>query len=367
MSSCFHKPKVYRSSTGCCICKAKSSSSRFTDSKKYEDDFMECFKLKERRQGEICNACVLLVKRWKKLPADCNRDWQHVVDARAGPGIKSLTKFKAKNKKKPVIKDTCIEKIEKIVKKKHVYLKPEREQSPQESDEANDEDNTSKSSSRPGTPEDCDDIVVKKRFKRAKRRNIDENLSSPIDWIDLTIYKKTRICCGIIFKGPYGEIIIDQSLFKTCSSCLLRQKNKQQLINTNNSFHSSSVSPPHSVDSATATTTTSTELTKQTGKIFSDSSSDSGYDESSNQGIDGRKNIKISNSNNNSSSINNSCITTTKKLTNILIPPVKKIPIKLIPIKQVEKLTCKSLVSTTKQVNSLVDFAIHTPRQSVTN
>lgn len=195
---------------------------------------------------------------------------------------------------------------------------------------------------------------------------------------------RTRICCGIIFKGPYGEIIIDQSLFKTCSSCLLRQENKQQSINAKNSFHSSSVSSPHSVDSTTTatTTTTTTELTKQTGKIFSDSSSDSGYDESSNQGIDGRKNIKISNSNNSSS--NNSCITTTKKLTtNILIQPVKKIqlktkttitetvrlqndmPIKLIPV---EKLTCKSLVSsTTKQVNSLVDFAIHTPRQSVTN
>jgi hypothetical protein len=74
----FHRPKVYRSSTGCCICKAKSSSSRFTDSKKYEEDFMKCFKLAEPRQGEICNACVLLVKRWKKLPAGSDRNWKHV-------------------------------------------------------------------------------------------------------------------------------------------------------------------------------------------------------------------------------------------------------------------------------------------------
>lgn len=105
----FHRPKVYRSSTGCCICKAKSSrydwfifcvfvfyfvlmkyislkliqmkktfSSRFTDSKKYEEDFMECFKLSTPRQGEICNACVLLVKRWKKLPVGSERNWQHV-------------------------------------------------------------------------------------------------------------------------------------------------------------------------------------------------------------------------------------------------------------------------------------------------
>lgn len=53
------------------------------------------------------------------------------MDARAGPGIKSLTKFKAKNKRK--VKD----KPEKIIKKKHVYLKTEadREQSPTMSDD----------------------------------------------------------------------------------------------------------------------------------------------------------------------------------------------------------------------------------------
>lgn len=74
----FHKPKVYRSTTGCCICRAKSSSSRFTDSKKYEEDFLKCFQLLEPRSGEICNACVLLVKRFKKLPPGSNRNWNHV-------------------------------------------------------------------------------------------------------------------------------------------------------------------------------------------------------------------------------------------------------------------------------------------------
>ena len=74
----FHKPKIYRSLQGCCICRAKSSSSRFTDSKRYECDFDKCFKIDELRQGEICNACVLLVKRWKKLPSGSTRNWHHV-------------------------------------------------------------------------------------------------------------------------------------------------------------------------------------------------------------------------------------------------------------------------------------------------
>ena len=66
-------------------------SSRFTDSKRYEASFDRCFDLAgERRAGEICNACVLLVKRFMKLPSGTLRNWNHVVDARSGPGIKSL-------------------------------------------------------------------------------------------------------------------------------------------------------------------------------------------------------------------------------------------------------------------------------------
>ncbi|XP_016948275.1 uncharacterized protein LOC108023381 [Drosophila biarmipes] len=90
----FHKPRVYRSADGCCICRAKSSSSRFTASRKYEKESMQCFNLHEPRNGEICNACVLLVKRYKRLPVGSKRHWGHVVDARAGPGTKSMAKQK---------------------------------------------------------------------------------------------------------------------------------------------------------------------------------------------------------------------------------------------------------------------------------
>lgn len=38
------------------------------------------------------------MKRWKKLPVGSSRNWRHVVDARAGPGMKSMVKFKSKNK-----------------------------------------------------------------------------------------------------------------------------------------------------------------------------------------------------------------------------------------------------------------------------
>lgn len=76
-----HRPRVFRSRLGCCICGAKSSSSRFTSSSKYEILFSGCFQLNEKRQGEICNACVLLVKRWKKLPPGSSKNWKHVRSA----------------------------------------------------------------------------------------------------------------------------------------------------------------------------------------------------------------------------------------------------------------------------------------------
>ena len=97
--STFHKPKVFRSTVGCCICQTKSSSSRFTDSARYEEQFQPCFKLAEERVGEICNACVLLVKRWQKLPRGSKRDWAHVVDARAGPGGRSNSRVSSLKRK----------------------------------------------------------------------------------------------------------------------------------------------------------------------------------------------------------------------------------------------------------------------------
>ncbi|XP_033223147.1 SIN3-HDAC complex-associated factor [Belonocnema kinseyi] len=266
----FHKPKVYRSSQGCCICKAKSSSSRFTDSKKYEEDFIKCFELSERRTGEICNACVLLVKRWKKLPADTKKNWKHVVDARAGPGIKSLTKFKAKNKKKKLQDEK--EKLEKLVKKKHVYLKRDREQSPAMSDDLNDDDfncSGSKNSSRAGSPLD---LICETSIK--------ESLLA----LAVAYFKQEAICCGMVFKGRNGEVMMDKKQMKPCSVNVVKAQQQQMtVLRKSPSPGSASASPSHS--SASTSPAYSMESTVE-------SYSDSGYDENSN-GLGERKLTKI--------------------------------------------------------------------------
>ena len=36
------------------------------------------------------------------------------------------------------------------------------------------------------------------------------------DFIDLTIWKKKKVCCGIIFVNAFGEAIVDPRFFKPC-------------------------------------------------------------------------------------------------------------------------------------------------------
>lgn len=125
---------------------------------------------------------------------------KQVVDARAGPGTKSMTKFKSKNNKK------LSENGEKKPKKKHF----EREYSPTLSDKSDgaadcdmaevdflSESGPSGRSSRTGSPgaSDCEDNIPangtgssRRRLKgQAKRR---ENLPEVSSFIDLDYWKK---------------------------------------------------------------------------------------------------------------------------------------------------------------------------------
>jgi len=190
----FHKPKVFRSANGCCICRAKSSSSRFTDSKRYEAYFEKCFSLThEHRSGEICNACVLLVKRYIKLPAGSTRHWNHVVDARSGPGIKSMVKSKKQKESSNTTKDeNQIETPEKI-NKKHFYRSKR-----------------------------------KQPIKDLRKRNPSIQMSG---WLDESIWIKEKVCCGIIFRGPNDMIAIDPKFLNPSSctgSCILRKVIKKE-------------------------------------------------------------------------------------------------------------------------------------------
>ncbi|MBN3288986.1 SHCAF factor, partial [Polypterus senegalus] len=190
----FHKSKIYRSHEGCCICKTKSSSSRFTDSRRYQENFRLCFGLMEDRTGDICNACVLLVKRWKKLPLGSKKNWNHVVDARAGPGFK-LTK----PKKIKIVDGKKKSKLAKLHKLKR----------------QNSDAHSTTSSASPSQSPSYSNHSDEGSDIESKRRH-----SSPpvLSFIDLTYWKRQKVCCGIIYKGRFGEVMIDSRMFKPCCS-----------------------------------------------------------------------------------------------------------------------------------------------------
>ncbi|KAI8485561.1 SIN3-HDAC complex-associated factor-like [Branchiostoma floridae x Branchiostoma belcheri] len=214
----FHKPKVYRSISGCCICGAKSSSSRFTDSAKYEVEFQKCFKLHEERSGEICNACVLLVKRWKKLPKGTDRNWHHVVDARAGPGTKTIlkAKFKSKLSKRPNKRRHL------LAKKKMGLLRKSR--SGEGSDDVSGEEHMSDKSPwssatpSPALSDQSDESMsaCDVDIKPSKCKDIPYPVSS---FLNTSYWRREDICCGIIFKGSRGEVVIDPRLLRPCQAC----------------------------------------------------------------------------------------------------------------------------------------------------
>ncbi|KAJ8382725.1 hypothetical protein SKAU_G00035030 [Synaphobranchus kaupii] len=197
----FHKPKMYRSIDGCCICRAKSSSSRFTDSTRYEKDFPSCFGLCETRSGDICNACVLLVKRWKKLPVGSKKNWNHVVDARGGSSLKTSVRPK---KMKSLSRRVRLSQTSGVLKRHNSDAHSTSSASPAQSPSySNQSDEGSDSELTPGTGQ------------------------SPIfSFLDLTYWKRQKVCCGVIYKGRFGEVLIHPHLYKPC--CQKQQQARQE-------------------------------------------------------------------------------------------------------------------------------------------
>jgi len=204
--SSYHKPKTYRSLEGCCICKAKSSSSRFTDSDKYEDEFENCFLLEsEERTGDICNACVLIVKRWRQLPPGTSKNWAHVVDARAGPGH-NTKKMMVPVVLKPSVKKRPIEEVEeerspkilKKMKKKKLLNKTEARVA-----------KIKRSKAQRKNPD-----AVRRRLV-GEQRPVNNSTSG---FIDFGYWRRMESCCGLVYVGQLGEMMVDQSKFLPCAA-----------------------------------------------------------------------------------------------------------------------------------------------------
>ena len=73
------------------------------------------------------------VKRYQKLPINSTRHWAHVVDARAGPGVKNFVKVLPRFSERTSLmknilqvrrRESC---RERAMKRKHVFRRQKRE------------------------------------------------------------------------------------------------------------------------------------------------------------------------------------------------------------------------------------------------
>ncbi|XP_032238918.1 SIN3-HDAC complex-associated factor [Nematostella vectensis] len=231
-----HRPKIFRSRLGCCICKAKSSSSRFTSSAKYEHHFEGCFALTEKRQGEICNACVLLVKRWSKLPPGTEKNWKHVVNSKAT--VKRNIKPRRASRQNPIEIDDKLD---------HEDETPiTRDSGSPEIDDAQADDEeeclspTLACVSPSPTPSEISEEYANSNSSSNNNNNNSNNKdvtqvtstgcqtsflfptlssSTKLPYIDLSLWRREEICCGTIFRGPHGEVLVDPKLLKPLCTC----------------------------------------------------------------------------------------------------------------------------------------------------
>lgn len=87
-SSVLGKKKIKKKKHLCFACVRGCSDWSSTPELHYYSSYSDCvymppfvsLRLSEDRVGDICNACVLLVKRWKKLPNGSKKNWNHVSD-----------------------------------------------------------------------------------------------------------------------------------------------------------------------------------------------------------------------------------------------------------------------------------------------
>lgn len=215
----FTRPKIFRSTVGCCICKAKSSSSRFTDSEKYEEDFAACFQLsEEERRGEICNACVLVVKRWRKLPRRSMKNWSHVVDSKSGTGAVAYNNKGSVKKRRQDPGTPSEEKLLKIRRKFRRRPKSSRQlvfcKINKESIVAVGSKVRNRKMSKP-----------KRLCPSSVKEQISETFSSQY-WI------KRSGCCGSVFCGRGGERVLSVNQFRGCSKLVETEENIPSFVET---------------------------------------------------------------------------------------------------------------------------------------
>lgn len=194
------------------------------------------------------------MKRFKRLPPGSNRHWGHVVDARTGPGLKSMTKFKKRKEEQEAEGEkgssSVSERFSKLFKKSK---KKEKAYKKETSSIGGSSDDSPPSPTESHHSDEFDEPIFNKKFfnyatranqkrqkvvtkQRRRRKNPrpTKNLRWPAnhfnlfaDVVDDEQWRQRLTCCGVVYECvELQSIIVDASTFKPC---IEHQKQQQPL------------------------------------------------------------------------------------------------------------------------------------------
>jgi len=188
--------------------------------------------LNEKRQGEICNACVLLVKRWKKLPPGSSKNWKHVVDSKAT--VKRTTNPRRSSRTLSLEngKELTSTSNGRATSGRNVSCGSETRDDDEIETDSCDLSPTLMCGSPSPSPSDMSDECSSGsltaqpvcRVSTSSQTSflfpsLNSSANNKLPFIDLSTWRREEICCGTIFRGPYGEVLVDPKLLNPVCNC----------------------------------------------------------------------------------------------------------------------------------------------------
>lgn len=210
------------------------------------------------------------------MPPGSNRHWGHVVDARTGPGLKSMTKFKKRKEEQEAgikipISTSVSERFSKLfkkTKKKEKTYKKETSSiggssddsppSPAESQHSDDYEETlfgKKFFNYATRANQKRQKVVVKQRRRRKNPKPTKNLHWPANHFNLFAdvvndeqWRQRETCCGIVYEcAELQAIIVDASSFKPCQQHQTPVQEPQQMITNVSELIQHQQNPPTAI------------------------------------------------------------------------------------------------------------------------
>ncbi|XP_012557963.1 SIN3-HDAC complex-associated factor [Hydra vulgaris] len=210
------RKKVFRSVNGCTVCYAKSGQHPFQNSNKWTKYIQKVFNLNENRTNKVCSSCVKHILKWRRTPKHSRPDLSHIV--------KTAPLRRPSNRKARTSSSIELDSEKKDDNKTAVTN--EIDELSSESDLDGDLDDAYFETSSPDST--FSEEYVMKQYKDASSQTsfLYPALTSPqanafkLPYIDLSKWRQEQICCGVIFRGPSGEVLVDPKwLNPSCSFC----------------------------------------------------------------------------------------------------------------------------------------------------